>query len=125
MRNIFVVSYLFIFGDSLFSQSLPQVTPEKAGMDSKKLVYADSVITDAIRNNAIPGAVLAVVRDGKIAYLKAYGNKQIYPTTVPMDVNTVFDLASCTKPLATAISTMILIERGQIRIARQSQFVYS
>lgn len=115
MRNIFVVSYLFIFG-SLFSQSLPQVTPERAGMDSKKLVYADSVITDAIRNNAIPGAVLAVVRDGKIAYLKAYGNKQIYPTTVPMDVNTVFDLASCTKPLATAISTMILIERGQIRL---------
>lgn len=63
-----------------------EVSPERVGMDSKKLVYADTVILKAIGNKEIPGAVLAVVKDGKMAYLKAYGNKQVYPDTIPMDV---------------------------------------
>jgi CubicO group peptidase (beta-lactamase class C family) len=46
--------------------------------------------------------------------LKAYGNKQTYPDVQPMNVNTIFDLASCTKPLATATSVMILVEKGLI-----------
>jgi CubicO group peptidase (beta-lactamase class C family) len=51
-----------------------------------------------------------------MAYLKAYGNRQVYPDTVAMTVNTVFDLASLTKPLSTAISAMILLERGELRL---------
>jgi CubicO group peptidase (beta-lactamase class C family) len=96
------------------AQPLPKATPEEVGLDSHKLQYADSLIQSAIDKKSMPGAVLAVVRNGKMAYLKAYGNKQVYPTVVPMDVNTVFDMASCTKPMATAISAMILYERGQL-----------
>lgn len=98
------------------AQHLQIVTPEQVGMDSKKLVLAGRVIEQAIDSREIPGAVLAVVKDGKMAYLKAYGNKQVYPTTIKMDINTVFDLASLTKPLATAISAMILVERGELRL---------
>ena len=98
------------------AQHLQIVTPEQVGMDSKKLVLADRVIEQAIDNREIPGAVLAVVKDGRMAYLKAYGNKQVYPTTIKMDINTVFDLASLTKPIATAISAMILVERGELRL---------
>jgi len=98
------------------AQSLAKVTPEQVGLDTHKLQSADNIIQLAINNKEIPGAVLAVVRNGKMAYLKAYGNKQLYPTAVPMDVNTVFDMASCTKPMATAISTMILAEKGLIRL---------
>ena len=116
MKKLNIILLLLLAIMSLTAQSLQRVSPEQAGMDSKKLVYADSVILKAIDNKEIPGAVLAVVKDGKMAYLKAYGNKQVYPDTIPMDVNTVFDLASCTKPLATAVSAMILLERGQIRL---------
>lgn len=57
-----------------------------------------------------------MVRNGKMAYLKAYGNKRIYPDTEPMTVNTVFDMASCSKSISTAVCTMILAERGKIRL---------
>ena len=98
------------------AQHLPLVTPDQVGMDTQKLLQADKIIKEAIENKEIPGAVLAVVKDGKMAYLKAYGNKQIYPTSIKMDVNSVFDLASLTKPIATAISAMILVERGELRL---------
>jgi len=101
---------------TLIAQPLAKVEPEQVGLNLKKLERADSIIKLAIDKKEIPGAVLAVVRNGKMAYLKAYGNKQIFPTVEPMDVNTVFDMASCTKPMATAISTMILYERGLIRL---------
>ena len=75
------LSYLLV---SLFcitsavAQSLQRVAPEQVGMDSRRLMYADEVIEEAIANKDIPGAVLAIVRDGKMAYLKAYGNKRVY-----------------------------------------------
>ncbi len=98
------------------AQPLRRIAPEKVGIDSHKLKYADEAIQKAINNKEIPGAVLAVVRNGKMAYLKAYGNKQIYPETEAMSVNTVFDMASVSKAMSTAISAMILIERGQLRL---------
>ncbi|GHV21638.1 hypothetical protein FACS1894174_05330 [Bacteroidia bacterium] len=99
------------------AQPLKQAMPEKLGMDSRRLHYADEVILKAIENKEIPGAVLAVVHKGKLAYLKAFGNKQVYPESVPMDVNTVFDMASVSKSMSTAISVMILVERGQLRLS--------
>ncbi|HTN68450.1 MAG TPA: serine hydrolase, partial [Dysgonamonadaceae bacterium] len=116
MKSIapFILTIFFTF--QINAQHLQLVTPEQVGMDSKKLIQADIVIEQAIDNREIPGAVLAVVKNGKMAYLKAYGNKQVYPTTIKMDINTVFDLASLTKPVATAISAMILVERGELRL---------
>ena len=98
------------------AQQLPRVAPEQVGMDSRHLQYADQAIRRAIHDDGIPGAVLAVVRHGKMAYLKAYGNRSIYPDTVPMTTNAVFDMASCSKAMSTAISTLILAERGQLRL---------
>ena len=114
----FIIPFLasLLFAIQISAQQLPKVSPEEVGMSSQHLQNADLVINQAIANKEIPGAVLAVVKDGKMAYLKAYGNKEVYPTTVPMDVNTVFDLASLTKPVSTAISAMILVERGQLRL---------
>ena len=100
----------------MFTQPLECVIPEQLGMDSRRLHYADEAILQAIRNNEIPGAVLAVIYKGKQVCLKAFGNKQVYPDTIPMDVNTVFDMASVSKSMSTAISIMILVERGQLRL---------
>ena len=113
--HITFILLLSILGINVSAQHLPKVSPEKVGLNPKQLLYADQAIEKAIEEKEIPGAVLAVVRHGKIAYLKAYGNKQVFPSVIPMDISAVFDLASVTKPLATAISAMILVERGQIR----------
>ncbi len=98
------------------AQPLQRIAPEQVGMDSRKLMYADEAIETAIANKDIPSAVLAVVRNGKMAYLKAYGNKRIYPNAEPMTVNTIFDMASCSKSMSTAICTHILAERGKLRL---------
>ena len=111
-----IILFLFSLQAITMAQSLQRVAPEQVGMDSRKLMYADEAIEDAIANKEIPGAVLAVVRNGKMAYLKAYGNKRIYPNTEPMTANTIFDMASCSKSMSTAICTMILAERGKIRL---------
>lgn len=98
------------------AQPLPRVAPEQVGMDSRHLLYADRAIRQAIAEDGIPGAVLAVVRHGRMAYLKAYGNRSVYPDTVPMTTDAIFDMASCSKSLSTAISVLILAERGQLRM---------
>ena len=102
---------------AISAQSLQRVAPEQVGMDSRRLMYTDELIEAAIANEEIPGAVLAVVKDGKMAYLKAYGNKRIYPHAEPMTTGTVFDMASCSKTMSTAICTWILVERGKIRLS--------
>ena len=73
--------------------------PEDHGMDPERLVRVDAVIDDAIRAGDIPGAVLSVVRRNEIVYLKVYGNKSVVPETVPMTVETMFDLASLSHPM--------------------------
>lgn len=116
MKLLLVAAASLLIALQAASQPLQRVMPEQVGMDSQKLRYADEAINRAIDSKQIPGAVLAVVRQGKMAYLKAYGNKQVYPTVESMTVNTVFDMASCTKPVSTAISAMILVEQGKIRL---------
>ena len=98
------------------STKLEKVSPEYVGMCSERLQLADSVINQAIAKSEIPGAVLAVVRGDKIAYLKAYGNKQVFPDTVKMTENTIFDMASVSKCVGTTLSFLQLVENGKVRL---------
>lgn len=116
MKKARLVPIALMLAAQLAAQPLQRIAPELADMDPRRLENADNAIRKAIEDKEIPGAVLAVVRGDKLAYLKAYGNKQVYPETLPMDVNTVFDLASVSKSVSTAISACILIERGQLRL---------
>lgn len=115
-RLPFISLILIFLSLQTSAQSLQRVAPEQVGMDSRRLMHADEAIEKAIAEKNIPGAVLAVVRNGKMAYLKAYGNKRIYPHAEPMTTNTIFDMASCSKSMSTAICTMILAEQGKLRM---------
>lgn len=101
---------------SAAAQYLERVSPEEAGLDSRRLKSADAAIERAIAAGDTPGAVLAVVRHGRIAYLKAYGNRRLLPSREAMTTETIFDMASCSKPVSTAICAMMLVERGEIRL---------
>lgn len=117
MRKHYYILILFlIITQQLAAQKLPVVIPEAVNLNTLQLSYIDKVINEAINKKDIPGAVIAIVKDNQVGYLKAFGNKQIYPTSIPMDIHTIFDLASCTKPLATAISAFLLIDRGYITL---------
>lgn len=99
------------------SAKLRRVPPHKARLSVEELSKADSAIQDAIARKEIPGAVLGVVRGGRMAYLKAYGNRQVYPNVEPMTTETVFDMASCSKAMSTAVCVMQLCETGRLRLA--------
>lgn len=92
------------------------VSPLKVHLSEEKLAKADSAILDAISRKEIPGAVLGIVRHGCMAYKKAYGCRQVYPTIEPMTTETIFDMASCSKSMSTAISVMQLCENGMLRL---------
>ncbi len=76
----------------------------------------DAAIASAIEKRQIPGAVIEVGHRGKVIFRKAYGQRAIEPQREPMTEDTIFDLASLTKPLATGLSVMKLIESGKLRL---------
>jgi uncharacterized protein YbbC (DUF1343 family)/CubicO group peptidase (beta-lactamase class C family) len=95
---------------------LPQVEPAAVGLDPARLERIDHAVEEAIKQGQLPGAVVLVLRQGKIAYHKAFGCRSKEPVETPMTVDTVFDLASLTKSVATAPCVMILLEQGKIRL---------
>src|ERR1035441_7402541 len=70
----------------------------------------------AIQEGRIPGAVLLIGHNGQIVHRKAYGKRAQVPTPEPMTVDTIFDLASLTKVVATTSSLMKLFEEGKFRL---------
>ena len=84
------------------------------GSRSAGLERCDSAIYAAIGEGQIPGAVLCIVQGDRIVYEKAYGSKRLVPEKEPMTTGTVFDLASLSKCVGTAISVMQLVEQGLV-----------
>ena len=76
----------------------------------------DAVIEQAIHDGQIPGAVLIVGHDGQAIYRKAYGERSLEPRREKVTLNTIFDVASLTKVVATTTAVMQLVEEGKIRL---------
>lgn len=74
----------------------------------------DAAVEDAISSGSVPGAVVVVGRHDGVVFRRAYGLREVQPDREPMTPDTVFDLASLTKPIATATSVMVLVERGVV-----------
>jgi uncharacterized protein YbbC (DUF1343 family)/CubicO group peptidase (beta-lactamase class C family) len=96
---------------------LLEAAPSQVGLDAAKLEQIDGVVREGIEQGRLPGAVVLVVRQGKVAFRKAYGLRGKDPGESRMTIDTVFDLASLTKPVATATSVMILLERGKLALS--------
>lgn len=112
----YIIIITLIFNLPVLSQRLSVVSPVDAGFDPQRLAKVDKVIQSSIEYNETPGAVLFVVRDTTIVYQEAYGDRQLLPERERMTLSTVFDLASITKPVATASAIFILVERGEIQL---------
>ena len=77
----------------------------------------DAVIEEEIANKRLPGAVVLVGRKGRVVWRQSYGARALEPAREPMTPDTIFDVASLTKVVATATSIMILVERGKLRLS--------
>ncbi len=96
----------------LFSAAAFSETP----LDSR-LAALDSIVSEAISQQQIPGAVLIIGHDGQVVYRKAYGSRALEPRREPMTVDTVFDCASLTKVIVTTTAIMQLWEQGKFHMS--------
>lgn len=92
------------------------VKPEEVWMNSSVLDAIDGMIEDQIKQQKFPGAVLIVGRFNKIVKRKAYGKRSLKPTEEDMTVDTIFDMASVSKPVGTTSMAMKLLENGKLNV---------
>ncbi|MDT4965451.1 MAG: hypothetical protein QOJ64_188 [Acidobacteriota bacterium] len=114
-RAAFLV--LIAFSTQSLAVNLPSAPPAAVGMSAKHLANIDTAVADSIAKHELPGAVVLVARRGRVVWRKAYGSRAVLPQREAMTTDTIFDLASLTKVVATATSIMKLVERGQLRLS--------
>jgi uncharacterized protein YbbC (DUF1343 family) len=90
--------------------------PLPAASRQPSFAAIDAIMEEAVAAGNIPGGVVLVGHNGKVVYRKAYGWRSLEPTREIMTADTIFDLASLTKCIATATSVMKLVEEGRVRL---------
>ncbi len=105
-----------VLAATLGTRGVPaQVTARpQVALTAEKLAAIASVAEEAIRAGKCPGAVVVIGRQGKVIYRKAFGHRALVPAVLPMTVDTIFDVASLTKVVATTTAIMQLVEQGKI-----------
>ena len=100
-------------GGSALAQDapLPRAKPEEVGMSSVRLGEIAKTINADVARGRLPGAVIAIARRGKLVYFEAFGFRD-KPAGVPMTTDTIFNIASMTKPM-TAVAALQLYEQGR------------
>ncbi len=107
-----------VFGMALpaAAQGIPKVqTPEEVGFLSTRLKNLSDRLNEGVKNNELPGAVVLIVRNGKIVMFDSFGFRD-KEAKVAMTNDTIFRIASMTKPIVT-VAAMILMEEGKLTLA--------
>jgi CubicO group peptidase (beta-lactamase class C family) len=94
---------------------LKYTLPEDANVNADDLAGIDAIANEAINAKATPGAVVMVVKDGKVIFNKGYGH-HTYDSPLNDRVSDIFDLASLTKTTATTPTVMRLFEEGKLNL---------
>jgi uncharacterized protein YbbC (DUF1343 family)/CubicO group peptidase (beta-lactamase class C family) len=76
----------------------------------------DEAANEAVASGEVPGVVVLVGRGDDILLHRAYGSRRVLPHPVPMTLDTIFDIASLTKPVGTTLAVMSLVEKGSIKL---------
>ena len=93
-------------------QSLPQGTPEELGFSAERLARLTQTLRQDVGEGGLPGAVVLIAREGKIAHFESLG--AVDPQTkAPMSKDAIFRIYSMTKPV-TSVAVMMLVEEGRI-----------
>ncbi|KJD33103.1 beta-lactamase [Tamlana nanhaiensis] len=123
MKKIYVLALTAILFVSCKTKSeteivvkdvLAEASPKSAGMSSERLARIDTLLTHAIADNMIPGAVALVARKGKIVYFKSFGMAD-NAENKPLENDAIFRIASQTKAI-TSTAVMMLWEEGKFNL---------
>jgi CubicO group peptidase (beta-lactamase class C family) len=122
-RLMFAVLFFILVASVAGAQGIPQATtPEEVGLSNERLQRISASIQADVDKKVIPGAVIMILRKGKIAYYEAFGYQDL-EKNIPMARNSIFRIASMTKPIV-AIAIMMLVEEGKIQLfAPVSQYL--
>lgn len=104
------------FQDAQSTCKAQQNAIEESQWHLSELAGIESLVEAAIADGEMPGCVISFGSHHQTAWLKAYGDRQIEPTREAMTIDTIFDLASLTKPLVTATSIMSLLDQGKLKL---------
>jgi len=107
MRTALPFVLLLLLPSLAVAASVPRCEPGDVALNAATLAKIDAAVEQALAEKLLDGCVVCVGRHGKIAFLKAYGDKK---------ADTIFDLASVTKPVATATAIMLLAQQGKLKI---------
>lgn len=120
LKILFTLMVCTIFGP--FIPSSPRtwaasyITPS---LNKEHLSPITAVVKKEIRRGKVPGAAVIIGNQKKVLYRRAFGYRAVKPKKIPMTLNTVFDLASLTKVVATTTAVMQLAEKGKLDIEDQ------
>jgi CubicO group peptidase (beta-lactamase class C family) len=113
--RILLAAFCLITSTAAFAEDpLPRARPEDVGLSSERLARIGTVLKADIEAGRIPGAVIAIARHGKLVMLDAYGWRD-KAANLPMTTDTIFNIASMTKPMTT-VGALMLYEQGKILI---------
>ncbi len=97
-------------------RALTLAEPGAAGMSAMRLQAIEDLLREATRERRLPGAVVLVARQGKVVFWRAVGDRALIPERRPMNLTTIFDVASLTKVMVTAPLLLQLVEEGRVRL---------
>jgi len=114
----FVLVLLIVMASAtgLLAQSSKPLENPTTVSRSSTLSAVDDIMNGAVSRGTIPGGVVLIGHDGKVVYRKAFGMRSLEPAKEAMTEDTIFDLASLTKCVATATSVMKLVQEGKLRL---------
>jgi CubicO group peptidase (beta-lactamase class C family) len=114
-QMMLVTLFLILVASIASAQGIPQATnPGKVGLSKERLQRISAWIQGDVEKGIVPGAVVMVLRKGKIAYFEAFGY-QDKEKKIPMTRDSIFRIASMTKPF-TSLAIMMLAEEGKIQL---------
>jgi uncharacterized protein YbbC (DUF1343 family)/CubicO group peptidase (beta-lactamase class C family) len=109
-----IKSVAWCLGAVILAATAAYASPD---LDEKRLEGIAPIVQAAIQAKKIPGAVVLIGYEGQVVYRKAFGERSLVPERRPMAVDTMFDMASMTKVMATTTAVMQLVEQGKIELS--------
>lgn len=112
MKSFALLVSFAVMSVAAVAQPLPKAAPEAVGFSSAGLARIDDFFARELAAKRLPGAVVAIAREGKLVHYKAYGMLNT-ETKEPMPLDAIFNLASMTK-IFTAVGGLALTEEGRL-----------
>jgi uncharacterized protein YbbC (DUF1343 family)/CubicO group peptidase (beta-lactamase class C family) len=125
-RAISLLLLIVVSSGSGFAQSSPSKTGSSRALslDPARLALIEPLVKEAIAAGQLPGAVIVAGRADQVLYRRAFGRRAVQPSPETMTLDTIFDVASLTKVVATTTAVMALVEDGRLRLTdRVSTFI--